>query len=392
MSFRRSGIAVLGGIVLLLLLSSGIGSRVQADQLLQDVPRLDGVNIYFTESGGEASRFDRSGAGLSRFAGLMRELGANLFTLEWRTTFPTDADLIVIAGPTTDFTPDQTARLWSYVNNGGKLLLLANTTPEARGRVLPVNGGLFGLMWTDMGIRALEDVVVIEGEPEPLFVEVTPTAPSEESEGETAEEEATDEASEAGESPATAPTPILEQVGERPVLVWQFVAENLTDHPIAAGLQGGIYFQGVRSLEVDASIQGFDVTPLVFSEDDFYGETDFAGYLTNGTYAFNIGTDTTRGALPLAAAYSNDETGTRMVVIGDREVATNGGGFRSSPPNSPSFVYPDNVRFIINAVTWMLAAEPVAFEFPTPGPTATVTITPSPSATPAPTATATPAS
>jgi hypothetical protein len=365
---------------------------VQADQLLQDVPRLDGVNIYFTESGGEASRFDRSAAGLSRFAGLMRELGANLFTLEWRTTFPTDADLIVIAGPTTDFTPDQTARLWSYVNNGGKLLLLANTTPEARGRVLPVNGGLFGLMWTDMGIRALEDVVVTEGEPEPLFAEVTPTAQGDETEGEEVDEEATDEASEAEESPATAPTSVLEQVGERPVLVWQFVADSLSEHPISDGLEGGVYFQGARSLEVDASIQGFDVTPLVFSEDDFYGEMDFAGYLTNGTYAFNIGVDTARGALPLAAAYSSDETGTRMVVVGDREVATNGGGFQSSPPNSPSFVYPDNVRFMLNAVTWMLAAEPVTLLFPTSGPTATVTITPSPTASPAPTATATPSS
>ena len=64
--------------------------------------------------------------GLSRFAGLLSQLGANLFTLEWRTGFPTDADLIVIAGPTTDLAPDQIARLWSYMNNKGRVLLLAN--------------------------------------------------------------------------------------------------------------------------------------------------------------------------------------------------------------------------------------------------------------------------
>src|SRR5690606_14879801 len=81
-------------------------TRVQADTMLQGVPRLDGYNIYFSEAFGEASRFDRSGAGVSRFAGLLQLLGANLYTLEWRTGIPADADLLVIPGPVQDIGAD----------------------------------------------------------------------------------------------------------------------------------------------------------------------------------------------------------------------------------------------------------------------------------------------
>ena len=114
-------------LVIGLTLSGGIAvSPASADTLLQGAPRLDGVQVYFTESGSEASRFDRSDEGLSRLAGLLRQQGAALHTLEWRTRFPDEADLIIIAGPTNDLSADQTARLWSYVNNNGRLLLLAD--------------------------------------------------------------------------------------------------------------------------------------------------------------------------------------------------------------------------------------------------------------------------
>jgi hypothetical protein len=86
----------------------------------------------------------------------------------------------------------------------------------------------------------------------------------------------------------------------------------------------------------------------------------------------------------------NIATGTRVVVIGDREFATNGGGLQTSPPYSASFLYPDNPRFLVNAVAWLLDVESNASQltFPTPGPTATPTTTPSP--TPPPDLIATP--
>ena len=73
--------------------------------------------------------------------------------------------------------------------------------------------------------------------------------------------------------------------------------------------------------------------------------------------------DTTRGPQTLAAASGLPE-GMRVVVIGDREFATNGFGLQTSPPNSPSFVYPGNVEFLLNAVAWLLEAEPVDLTLP----------------------------
>lgn len=325
---------------------------VQAEAVLvQDMPRLDGMNIYFTESAGEASRFNRDGTGISRFAGLLRLLGANLYTLEWRTGFPTDADLIVIAGPVTDFSPDQIARLWSYLNNNGRLLLLADPviSPVA---ALPFNSGLFQLMWSDMGLRARADVVVIEAARQPIVSEST-------------------------EEPAPVVTAGL---------LTAFVAGDINaNHPITSAIDGPLAFFRARSLEFDASLQGFEVQPLVYTDSGFYGESAFGAYLTEGAAAFNIGADTTRGPLALAAAFANPDTGSRMVVIGDRDFATNGSGFVTSPPNTASFVYADNVRFMLNSVTWLLEADAVDLTFPTPGPTSTATITPSPTPTPTPT-------
>jgi len=79
---------------------------------------LAAEHVAVLDRAAHAGGFDRSDLGLSRFAGLLSQLGANLFTLEWRTGFPTDADLIVIAGPVADLAPDQIARLWAGVPAG----------------------------------------------------------------------------------------------------------------------------------------------------------------------------------------------------------------------------------------------------------------------------------
>ncbi|MFN8452442.1 MAG: hypothetical protein U0521_28525 [Anaerolineae bacterium] len=369
LSRRYWGVLLAG--VLIVILGINVRSTVQADPLLQDVPRLDGMNIYFTEAGGEASRFDRSDNGLSRFAGLLTQLGASLFTLEWRTGFPTDADLIVIAGPVNDLPPDQIARLWAYMNNHGRVLILADAVVGGRSAPLPATGGLFALMWADMGLRARDDVVVTRGT-EPIFETPAPEATAE-----------------AADAQVTEAPPAI--VGERPILIPRFSTSAFnTAHPITQTLTGALEFATARSLEVDASIQGFVVTPLVFTTTDFYGEADYATYLSAGTFNFDIGRDTTQGALPLAAAYQNDRTSSRIVLIGDRQFATNGGGLRTSPPNSAAFVYPDNARFLLNAATWLLDQPSVEVTFPTPGPTATVTITPSPTPTRTPTPEVTP--
>lgn len=335
-------------------------TNVQADNLLQDVPSLAEYDIYFSEAGGDASRFDRTDAGLSRFVGLLELLGAEMYTLEWRNGIPSNADLVVIPGPTGDLTEDQVAWLWAYVQNGGKVLLLADPLIE-RNRALGATKGLFALMWEDMGLRGREDVVVTQGGSRMV---VPP-----------------------GDSVrADTPTPTPLPAVQIPGLVTDFSTANINAaHPIGAGIDDGLAFFSARSLEVDEAPREAQVTALVFSDTDFYGETDFATYQQSDYAVYDTDADTAFGSLVLAAAMQDAGTGARVVLIGDREFATNGGGFQTSPPYSASFLYPGNIRFLINAVTWLLDVEQAAeFTFPTPGPTNTPTLVPTSTATPMP--------
>lgn len=363
---RRALWASVGLVLVAILVAANLqpAPRVQADQLWQDSPpSLEGRHIYFSEASGEASRFDRGNNGLSRFAGLLELLGAELYTLEWRTGIPADADLIVIAGPAKDLTPDQIAWLWSYLQGGGRLLLLAEP-PFAPYGAFKAKAGLFQLMWDDMGMRARDDIVAVEsGE----IRQVIPPTPK---------------------PVADQPTPAPGAPVDSPVLMTGLLATNLSSaHPILNGVAGPLYFSGARSLELDSAPRESQVTPLVYSGSEAYGETDYVTYLQTGFVQYNIDLDTTRTALPLAAAMEDIAAGTRIVLVADRDFATNGIGFQTSPPFSGSFLYPDNVRFVVNAASWLLEAEPVAaqFQFPTPGPTVTPTTTPSPTPSPAPT-------
>ena len=326
-------------IMVLIVISVTAGSPIFAGTASQDTHRLDDVRIYFAESNKEASPFDRSDSGLSRLGGLLQSLGAQLFSLDWRRDIPADADLVVLAGPTKDLGPDQTARLWAYLNGGGSLLLVVEPLvwgTNADGvsvlemnNVLTSNKGFFELTWANYGFRARDDVVVTES-----------TEPG------------------AG-------------------LITDFTTTSVdATHPVTAGLESDLAFFGSRSIEFDASIPTFHTTPLAFSSDRYYGEADYADYLLNHTAAFNLGVDTPRGFQALAVAAEDPTTSARIVLIGDREFATNGGGLRTSPPSSAGFLYPGNVRFLLNAVAWLVGAdtsETVELVFPTPGPTSTST-------------------
>jgi hypothetical protein len=350
-------------IVVVAALSVRPASPARADFFLQDQPRLEGHHIYFSELAGEASRFDRSEVGLSRLAGLLDLLGADMYTLEWRNGIPADADLIVIAGPTRDLTPDQTAWLWVYLDRGGRLLLLADP-PFGDVSGFSTRSGLMQLMWSDMGLLGQDDALVLESSLSRL------AAPP--------------PAQVRGGQPTSTPAPAVEV----PVLVTDFLTSRFDEtHPITTGLQGDLAFFGARSLEVDSTPHKAVVTSLVFSPSSFYGETDFRTYLDSGYVEYNIGTDTARTSLAVAAAMEDPTSGTRIVLIGDREFATNGQGLQTSPPYSGSFLHPANVHFLLNAITWLLQVQPVSdqFSFPTPGPTVTPTITPSPTPLPAPT-------
>lgn len=325
-------------VIAVMALIVGVAAQVpssQAGRFRQEVPRLDGYRIYFSEDNKEASPFDRSNQGLSRLAGLLTSLGAQVEILDWRRDIPADADLVVIAGPTKDLGDDQSARLWAYLKDGGALLVLAepltvSAAPDGSqvieySKALQDGRGLFLLTWADYGVSARADVVV-------------------------------------GTTPEGA-------------LITDFVASGKrASHPITAGLEGELAFFGARSVIVDSSIQPFSATPLVFAGPDFYGEMAYIDYVQAGEAVYSTGQDTPPSMLALAVASEDPRSNSRIVVIGDRDFATNGGGLRTSPPNTAAFVFPANAQFLLQAVAWLVGANSTAtvpLNFPTPMPTAT---------------------
>ena len=333
---------------------------VLAHELYQEVDGFIGKNIYFAEANGEPSRFDRSPDGLSHFAGLLYRQGATIHTLEWRRGIPEDADLVVLPGPTADLTTDQIARLWNYLNDGGRLLLLLEPN-LGRDRVLLSGRGFLELTWTDIGVNARDDYVVTEIGTQVIDRMIEP----EESQGDSDTE--------------VTPTPQFERI-EVPLLTGDVFTDVVaSESPITQGLNEGLAFFSTRTLQIDGSVQEGQAIPLVFTEDDFYGEVSMSEYFENGFSEYNIDRDTSRGTLVLSLAYENAQRGTRMVWIGDREFATNGNGLLTSPSYTASFVFPGNAHFLLNATAWLLDIEaPSEITFPTPGPTATPTAIPSP--------------
>ena len=354
-------------------LMSNSPALVYSQNIQDAIPDLNGINIYFSEANDEYSQFDRSANGISRFAGLLRLAGASLFTLEWRKGIPADADLIVIAAPNTDPPSDQVARLWSYLQRGGKILVIAEAFDD-RGNVSRAlsSSGLFDLTWNDLGIQAREDIIVVEDGMQE--VEVVET----------------------GRDGSIT----FEFSGEVPNLVTQFQTTIINqDHPITSDLEellgsvsssasgttfssisntNSFFFDGARSIEIDGSIAESSVTPLLFAEDNqsLYGETDFARYLTSGYVEYNIDDDSQRGSLILAAGYEDMELDARMILIGDGDFVRNGSGFSTSPSYSGSFVYPMNVQFLLRSVSWLVDRDSTILDLPTPADTATATITP----------------
>lgn len=346
---------------------------ISADELLQELGDIRDANIYFAETNGEASRFDRTENGVSRYAGLLSSLGANLFTLEWRKGIPADADLIIILGPTAEFDANQTARLWSYLNNGGRLLLIVEP-PFGRDRSLLSQTSLFALTWLDWGINSRNDYIVTEDGTQIVEIQVE-IPPEELEEPEETEQSDAENTEEGGEEQPAEPQFRTELV-EAPILVSDFITGDVAEHPITDNLEGALAFSMARSLEIDASIQDVEVTPLIFAGPEFYGELRYGDYLQTGLSEYNTEEDTARGSIITAAAFENPNQGARMVLIGDRQFVTNGQGMMTSPSYSASFVYPDNARFLLQATFWLLNTEPVEIAFPTPGPTATPTTTP----------------
>ncbi|MBI4834699.1 MAG: GldG family protein [Planctomycetes bacterium] len=279
--------------------SSAILSVIQAKK----------IKVYFTEGHNEPELskdllyLDKTLKG--------ENMDTQAINLHTSKNTPKDADILIIAGPSEPFLPDETNQIREYLKKGGKVLILISAG---------MNIKLEGLL-KEWGI-ILEDVVVID-----------------------------------------------QQCNSVMGLMKDYTAPQVTDygiafHPItkdlkAKGLPTPLVF--CRSMEKDKETsQDIQTTEIAHSSKDSWGETDIAGVLDTGKA--RLDENEKKGPLTLAFAISKPVSGTtassteqlpetRLVVIGASEMIKN----RYLHPESPYYLGPND--FVINSIRWLARQE-----------------------------------
>lgn len=238
---------------------------------LTAVTRAKRPTVYFAAGHGERDPLAAAEPGLSRFAaGLERE---DVAVAPWNavgaTEVPKDADLVVVAGPTSPWLPAERDALTRYLEGGGRALLLLEPTLRRGGDAL-VDDGL-GPLLARFGVAEDADVVVDPGRGVPFL------------------------------GPET------------------FYAETLGLHPVTSALRGQpVLFVLARSLRAaKPGPANVVVHSLAESSDASWGETDLAHLRQVALDKNDL-----KGPLPLALA-AERERGGRLLAVGDVDSFSN---------------------------------------------------------------------
>jgi ABC-type uncharacterized transport system involved in gliding motility auxiliary subunit len=222
-------------------------SEEKVTNALVKLTRRGEKKVYFSEGHGErilSGEGADEASGLSRAADALRNENYRVesLILAARGEVPADADVVVVAGATRPFLPEELSALERYVEGGGALLVLVD--PRAGSNLAPQLDA-----W---GVRLGDDVIVdrVQG----LFGRAT--------------------------------TPFAGEYGQ---------------HPITDGLREITMFHVARSVKQrEGSRNGF--VELVRTGSESWGETDLEVFFTQGRA--ELGPDDVRGPVPVAVAGS----------------------------------------------------------------------------------------
>jgi ABC-type uncharacterized transport system involved in gliding motility auxiliary subunit len=267
--------------------------------------------ILFTSGHGEMSLDDMSGRGLALARDLM---GQDNFELEeWITlgesVVPEATDLIVIAGPTSNFIEPELELLSRYMDEGGRLMVLLDPTLAADGGFIQTGLEPFLL---DFGVQVADDIVVDPANPLPFY----------------------------------GPETIFVSIYGGHVITRALDQAQL---PVIIPLG-----RSVRAAET--TVDGLRVTELILTSVDGWGETDLVHLDqvakqeadTPGPVSLAVAVEAEEavGAEPLADQEPAPVDDLRMVVIGDSDFASN-----SQMQNVP------NATFLANTLNWLVDRE-----------------------------------
>src|SRR5947209_1153131 len=199
---------------------------------------------------------------------------------EWsslgQTTVPAGTDLLVVAGPTGSFVKPELDAFSSYLNGGGRMLVMLDPTLGQAGAAGLVQTGLEAWL-ASLGLKAGQDIVVDPSNPLPFF------------------------------GPET------------------IFSRNFGEHPITKALAEAnqpVLVTLARSM-AKGSAPGLKVTELMRTSTEGWGETNLANLEKVSRDPQDV-----PGPVPLAAAAESDpppvgRKGLRLVAFGDSDFATN---------------------------------------------------------------------
>jgi len=265
---------------------------------------------YFVQGHGERDPMGETPLSYRDVAQLLKgdNFTVETLALSQHKDVPDDATVVIIAGPTADFLPEETEQITRYLAKGGKLLLLLD--PPLGERPQPLTG-LIGLA-KEWGVEVGNDVVLdVSGRSQrPELVVVVPPYPS---------------------------------------------------HPITESFRVGTIFPLARSVTpAKPAPEGKSVQPIIESARQAWAETDLKGLQSAGSQPeMNADKGDKEGPVTIAVAVSTPAPPadakpddpkappqTRIVVFGDSDFASDAVA-RSI----------GNIDLFLNTISWLTAQE-----------------------------------
>lgn len=251
--------------------------------------------VYFLTGHGERGLDETGDGGLSQFKSALesKNYGVQGLNLLIEPSVPADAAVLVAAAPQTPLAEEELQQIQEFVGKGGSLVVLLEPSPVTE--LDPAEDSLNAYLRATWGLSARDDFVVDLESVHPLV----------------------------GLSNAYERHPITERVAN-------FVTQ----------------FPSARSIDVpEDSDPSLLVTRLVLTSDRSWGETDFDAIAEGSSVQQDEGTEVA-GPLALAVALEDSLGGTRLVLVGDGDFASNAGFFVGG-----------NGDLIINSVDWAARQE-----------------------------------
>jgi ABC-type uncharacterized transport system involved in gliding motility auxiliary subunit len=270
--------------------------------------------VYFTQGHGEKDPTSADRGGYQNVADALKRDNYTVerFSIAQQGSVPPDASVVIVAGPQTDFFPNEIDALKKYLGGSGKLLLALDPPDGGDGKATP-NLTALAREW---GIDVANDVVMDQSGMGQLFGGATPAMP---------------------------------------------VVINYPSHPITERFQLMTLYPLSRSVTpVSGGVQGRTAQPIAETSSASWAETDLKTLFEKSTARFDEGSGDRRGPIILGAAVSSSAEAApnaeappdapkpeaRVVVFGDSDFAAN--AYLGAQGNND---------FFLNAVGWLSQQE-----------------------------------